>query len=84
MSETKELIADYRKWRGEHAPIYIDGSVMKRVESFKFFSVHITEELTWSKPLLQNPHKKDYGLQLHMGTKMILSGEMSSGLMKHN
>ena len=35
------------------------------------------------KPLLQNRHKKtDYGLQLHMGTKIVLSGEMSSGLMK--
>ena len=24
----------------------------------------------------------DYGLQLHMGTKIVLFGEMSSGLMK--
>jgi hypothetical protein len=30
-----------------------------------------------------NRHKKsDYGLQLHMGTKIVLFGEMSSGLMK--
>uniref|UniRef100_A0AAZ3RRS1 Transposase Tc1-like domain-containing protein n=1 Tax=Oncorhynchus tshawytscha TaxID=74940 RepID=A0AAZ3RRS1_ONCTS len=34
------------------------------------------------KPLLQNCHKPDYGLQLHMGTKIVLFGEMSSGLMK--
>uniref|UniRef100_A0AAZ3PTG4 Paired domain-containing protein n=1 Tax=Oncorhynchus tshawytscha TaxID=74940 RepID=A0AAZ3PTG4_ONCTS len=36
------------------------------------------------KPLLQNRHQKktDYSLQLHMGTKIILFGEMSSGLMK--
>ena len=35
------------------------------------------------KPLLQNCQKKpDYGLQLHMGTKIILFGEMSFGLMK--
>jgi hypothetical protein len=35
------------------------------------------------KPLLQNHHKKPgYGLQLHMGTKIVLFGEMSSGLMK--
>jgi hypothetical protein len=26
--------------------------------------------------------KPDYGLQLHMGTKIVLFGEMSSGLMK--
>ena len=31
------------------------------------------------EPLLQNHHKKlDYGLQLHMGTKIVLFGEMSS------
>ncbi|CDR00661.1 unnamed protein product [Oncorhynchus mykiss] len=37
-----------------------------------------------TKPLLLNLHKKkpDYGLQLHMGTKIVLFGEMSSGLMK--
>jgi hypothetical protein len=34
------------------------------------------------KPLLQNRNKKPDGLQLHMGTKMVLFGEMSSGLMK--
>ena len=35
------------------------------------------------KPLLDSAIKKpDYGLQLHMGTKIILFGEMSSGLMK--
>jgi hypothetical protein len=35
------------------------------------------------KPLLQNRHKKpDYSLQLHMGTKIILFEEMSSGLIK--
>ena len=35
-------------------------------------------------PLLQNRHikKPDYGLQLHMGPKIVLFGEMSSGLMK--
>ena len=26
--------------------------------------------------------KPDYGLQLHMGTKIVILGEMSSGLMK--
>ena len=36
------------------------------------------------KPLLQNHRKKkpDYGLQLHMGRKIILFGEVSPGLMK--
>ena len=35
------------------------------------------------KPLLQTAIKKpDYGLQLHMGTKIILFGEISSSVMK--
>ena len=35
------------------------------------------------KPLLKNRNKMpDYGLQLHMGTKIVLFGEMSSGLRK--
>jgi hypothetical protein len=40
----------------------------------------------WSarkKPLLQNHHKKYYGLQLHMRTKIVLFEEMSSGLIKY-
>ena len=36
-----------------------------------------------NKPLLQNRHKNArLQLQLHMGTKIVLFGEMSSGLMK--
>ena len=35
------------------------------------------------KPLLKTAIiKPDYGLQLHMGTKLVLFGEMFSGLMK--
>ena len=34
------------------------------------------------KPQLQNRHEKpDYGLQLHMGTKIVLFGETASGQM---
>jgi hypothetical protein len=47
--KTKEMIVDYRKKRTEHAPIFIDGAVVEQVESFKFFGVHITNKLTWSK-----------------------------------
>ena len=36
---------------------------------------------TCSKTAIKKP---DYGLQLHMGTKIILFGEMSSGLMKQS
>jgi hypothetical protein len=46
---TKEMIVDYRKRRIEHAPILIDGAVVKQVESFMFLCVQITNKLTWSK-----------------------------------
>jgi hypothetical protein len=49
VSKTKELIVDYRKRRAEQAPININGAVVERVESFKFLSVHITNELSWSQ-----------------------------------
>ncbi|XP_037546914.1 transcription factor COE3-like [Nematolebias whitei] len=33
---------------GPHPPIYIKGTVVERVNSFKFLCVHISEELTWT------------------------------------
>jgi hypothetical protein len=47
--KTKDLIVDYRKRRAEPAPINIDGTVVERVESFKFLGVQITNKLSWSK-----------------------------------
>jgi hypothetical protein len=41
---------DYRRKRGEHAPIHIDRAVVERVESFKFLGGHIINDLTWSTP----------------------------------
>ena len=49
MIKTKEMIVDYRKKRTEHTPILINGAAVEQVESFKFFGVHITNKLTWSK-----------------------------------
>ena len=46
MIKTKEMIADYRIRRTEHAPILINGAVVEQVESFKFLGVHITNKLT--------------------------------------
>ena len=46
--KTKEMIVDYMKKRTEYAPIFIDGAVVEKVESFKFLGVHITNKLTWS------------------------------------
>jgi hypothetical protein len=49
ISKTKELIVNYRKQRAEHASIHIDGAVVERVASFKFFCFHTTKALSSSK-----------------------------------
>ena len=41
-----ELIADNRKQRAEHTPLYIDGAVLEQVKSFVFLGVHITKDLS--------------------------------------
>eukprot|EP00061_Rhincodon_typus_P006974 g28163.t1 len=46
-SKTTELIIDFRKKGGEYAPIYINGTEVKRVESSKFLGVTITD-LSWT------------------------------------
>ena len=50
VTKTKEMIVDYRKRRTEHAPILIDGAVVKQVESFKFLGVHINNKLDTNTP----------------------------------
>ena len=46
VSKTKERIMDYSKRRAKQAPIYINGTEVEEVKSFKF---HITNKLSWSK-----------------------------------
>ncbi|MBN3319165.1 GT2D2 protein, partial [Atractosteus spatula] len=49
ISKTKEIIVDYRKHQGgDHKPIYINGTTVERVSSFKFLGVNISEGLTWT------------------------------------
>ena len=47
-TKQKELLVDFRKQQREPAPIHIDGTSVEKVESFKFLSVHITDDLKWS------------------------------------
>ena len=49
VSETKELIVDYRKRWAEQASININGAVVEQVKCFKYLGVYITNELSWSK-----------------------------------
>jgi hypothetical protein len=45
VNKTKEMIVDFRKQQRVHPPIYIDGTRVQKVESFKFLGVHITDKL---------------------------------------
>eukprot|EP00061_Rhincodon_typus_P006825 g27859.t1 len=48
IGKIKELIIDYRKKGGEHAPIYINGTEVGSVESINFLGVTITDNLFWT------------------------------------
>uniref|UniRef100_A0AAZ3R432 Alkylated DNA repair protein AlkB homologue 8 N-terminal domain-containing protein n=1 Tax=Oncorhynchus tshawytscha TaxID=74940 RepID=A0AAZ3R432_ONCTS len=47
-NKTNDMIVDFRKQQREHPPIHIDRTVVEKVESYKFLSVHITDKLKWS------------------------------------
>ncbi|KAI4879858.1 hypothetical protein NFI96_004003 [Prochilodus magdalenae] len=48
VDKTKEMVVDFRRVRGDHAPLNINGSAVEIVQSTKFLGVHIMENLTWS------------------------------------
>eukprot|EP00061_Rhincodon_typus_P016855 g45284.t1 len=48
VSKSKELIIDFRKKGGEHAPIYINGNEVERMEKVKFFLVTKTDNPSWT------------------------------------
>ena len=48
INKPKEMIVDFRKQQREHPPIYIGGTAVEKVESFKFLGVFITDKLKWS------------------------------------
>ena len=48
VNKTKEMIVDFRKQQRVHPPIYINGTTVEKVESFRFLGVHITDKLKWT------------------------------------
>src|SRR4029434_3603231 len=49
MSKTKEMIVDYRRRQEkEHAPLYINRSVVEKVSCFRFLGVNIRSHLVCS------------------------------------
>ncbi|KAK1796915.1 hypothetical protein P4O66_000995 [Electrophorus voltai] len=50
MSKTKELIVDCSKKQERHyQPVRISGTTVERVDSFRYLSVHISQDLSWSR-----------------------------------
>eukprot|EP00061_Rhincodon_typus_P003369 g19918.t1 len=45
ISKTKELVIDFRKWSGGHAPFGINGVEVERVKSIKFLGAMFTNNL---------------------------------------
>ncbi len=67
IDKTKELVVDFRRQSREHTPITIDKTPVERVNSFKFLSVHITEDLTRSAhtdAVLKKAHQRLFFLRL--------------------
>ncbi|KAI4896109.1 hypothetical protein NFI96_008805 [Prochilodus magdalenae] len=48
VDKTKEMIVDFRRVQGGHAPLNNNGFVVEIIQSTKFLSVYIAENLTWS------------------------------------
>ncbi len=49
VSKTKELIVDFRKRQQRpYSPLMISGTPVERENSFKYFGVNISEDLTWA------------------------------------
>ncbi|KAI5616827.1 gastrula zinc finger protein XlCGF28.1-like [Silurus asotus] len=49
VSKTKELIVDFStKQERSYQPLNICGTPVKRVDSFRYLGVHITQDLSWS------------------------------------
>ncbi|KAF7642033.1 hypothetical protein LDENG_00265780, partial [Lucifuga dentata] len=50
VNKTKELVLYFRRAKGEgaHTHIFINGTPVERIRSFRFLGVHINKDLNWS------------------------------------
>uniref|UniRef100_A0A1A8GH13 Reverse transcriptase domain-containing protein n=1 Tax=Nothobranchius korthausae TaxID=1143690 RepID=A0A1A8GH13_9TELE len=48
VDKTKEMVVDFRRIRGDHTPLSINGSSVEIVDSTKFLGVHLEKGLSWS------------------------------------
>ena len=61
--KTKEMIVDFTKKKTKVTPIIINGELTERVNSFKFLSKIISNELGWENTVVKRLKKKLYFLR---------------------
>eukprot|EP00061_Rhincodon_typus_P006616 g27441.t1 len=81
ISKMKELVIDFRKQGGGHAPIYVNVAEVEMVDSIKFLGVTITNNLSWSTHVDEMVKKaqqhlyfygrlRKFGIGVAMGTRI--------------
>ncbi len=65
VSKTKELIVDFRKRQHRPYTLMISGTPVKRLSSFKYLGVNISEDLTWTAHI-QTQVKKAWQRLYHL------------------
>ncbi|KAI3374708.1 hypothetical protein L3Q82_021019 [Scortum barcoo] len=80
VKKTKEMIVDFRRGRHLPSPLYIGGTAVEVVSSFRYLGVHISDDLTWSKNtscLIRKAHQRLYFLRrlrrAGMGSSVLTS-----------
>ncbi|KAK0154257.1 hypothetical protein N1851_003646 [Merluccius polli] len=66
VKKTKEIVVDFRKKKTEPQPIYINGTAVERVDTFKYLGVNITKDLTWdchATAVIKKAQQRLYGLR---------------------
>ncbi|KAI3372162.1 hypothetical protein L3Q82_006998 [Scortum barcoo] len=81
VKKTKEMIVDFRRGRHLPSPLYIGGTAVEVVSSFRYLGVHISDDLTWSKNtscLIRKAHQRLYFLRR---LRRARAGELSPDLL---
>ena len=66
VKKTKEIVVDYRKKKEVLQPVTINGTVVERVDSFKYLGVNIEKDLTWDchvTAVVKKAQQRLYGLR---------------------
>uniref|UniRef100_A0A3Q0SIH7 Glycosyltransferase family 92 protein n=1 Tax=Amphilophus citrinellus TaxID=61819 RepID=A0A3Q0SIH7_AMPCI len=64
--KTKEMIIDPRKRRDQHTSLFMNGTQVERVKTFKFLCTYISEDLTWTYntvPIVKKAQQRHFFLR---------------------